>query len=311
MTFHGLAEEILKNSQTPLTANEIWAIALEKGLDKQLNSSGKTPAATLGARIYVLSKEAHTVFDYVGKRPKRFILKNKKYTELEKYESGDSSNTKIQKEKKFDYLEKDLHPFLTWFAKWKMDGCLTKTIIHNKSSRQKYAEWVHPDMVGCTFTNFNWEKSVTELNKALGSPTVKIISYEIKRRLDFDNLREFFFQAVSNSSWANEAYLVTSEFEEDEDFYIELSRLSNSFGIGVIYLDLQEPELSEIRYPARTRELIDWEMVNKLTMNPDFKGFLERIEKDLKINETTLSWYDHVPKDEDLKAISKTKISYT
>jgi truncated hemoglobin YjbI len=52
-------------------------------------------------------------------------------------------------------------------------------------------------------------------------------------------------------------------------------------------------------------------MVNKLTMNPDFKGFLERIEKDLKINETTLSWYDHVPKDEDLKAISKTKISYT
>ena len=61
MTFHGLAEEILKNSQTPLTANEIWAIALEKGLDKQLNSSGKHQRQRL-VHVFMFYLKKHTRF---------------------------------------------------------------------------------------------------------------------------------------------------------------------------------------------------------------------------------------------------------
>jgi hypothetical protein len=44
MIFHGLAEHILKQFDKPLTANEIWQLAVDQGLDQKLNSSGKTPA---------------------------------------------------------------------------------------------------------------------------------------------------------------------------------------------------------------------------------------------------------------------------
>jgi hypothetical protein len=63
-----------------------------------------------------------------------------------------------------------------------------------------------------------------------------VFSFELKKSLSFGNLREAFFQAVSNSSWANEGYLVAAEISQDEDFLSELRRLSSSFGIGVVQL---------------------------------------------------------------------------
>jgi len=57
MTFLELAEKILKEVKKPLTANEIWQLGTERGYDKQLNSEGKTPWATLGAQIYVNTKD--------------------------------------------------------------------------------------------------------------------------------------------------------------------------------------------------------------------------------------------------------------
>lgn len=44
------------------------------------------------------------------------------------------------------------------------------------------------------------------------------------------------FQAVSNSSWANEGYLVVLQ-EIDSEVLSELRRLNQSFGIGVIKLE--------------------------------------------------------------------------
>jgi len=70
MTFHELAEIILKESDSPLTANEIWEKATEKKLDTQLESKGKTPWATLGARLYVIARDnPHSKFKTVGKIP--------------------------------------------------------------------------------------------------------------------------------------------------------------------------------------------------------------------------------------------------
>jgi len=43
--------------------------------------------------------------------------------------------------------------------------------------------------------------------------TFKISSYELKREINSDaELKKAFFQAVSNSSWANYGYLVALEF---------------------------------------------------------------------------------------------------
>lgn len=308
MTFHALAEIILKESEVPLTSNEIWALAVKKGLDKDLSTKGKTPSATLGARLYVLADEPNSAFKSVGKRPKRFILKNKTYKNLQAYEAGDiQDKTEDQtKNKEEGYKEKELHPFLSFFAHWNLGRCYTKTIIHQKSTRG-FADWVHPDIVGCVFTNQSWDKSVMHLNKALGSPAVKLISFELKRQVNLTSLREYFFQTVSNSSWANESYLVAAEFSDNVDFRNELARLSNSFGIGVIQLDINDPNSSEILFPARFRENLDWETINKLTMNPDFKKFLERIKNDIGSDEVRDEWYDKVFSEEELIASLKGK----
>ena len=70
MRFLELAEHILKQVDKPLTANEIWQLAIDQGLDEKLNSSGKTPWATLGARLYVISRDnPDSVFKSIGKRP--------------------------------------------------------------------------------------------------------------------------------------------------------------------------------------------------------------------------------------------------
>ena len=53
MTFYDLAVTILKETQMPMSQNEIWEYAKSKGYDLQLGSQGKTPAATIGALLYV------------------------------------------------------------------------------------------------------------------------------------------------------------------------------------------------------------------------------------------------------------------
>jgi hypothetical protein len=78
MTYHDLAETILRDAETPLTANEIWELATQKGLDANLKGQGQTPWATLAARLYVIVRDQPGgKFATVGKRPKRFYLTNK------------------------------------------------------------------------------------------------------------------------------------------------------------------------------------------------------------------------------------------
>ena len=62
--------------------------------------------------------------------------------------------------------------------------------------------------------------------------TVHIYSYELKKKIESDyQLKQCYFQALSNSSWANYGYLVTFEINEDLDE--EMKRLNNAFGIGI------------------------------------------------------------------------------
>lgn len=216
-------------------------------------------------------------------------------------------DTKEITEKKMEYLEKDLHPFLSYFANYHLQ-CFTKTINHSKSSKKEFGEWVHPDMVGCIFPIGEWDREVLNLSLAIGNTSIKIMSFELKRVLNLGKLRESFFQCVSNSSWANESYLVAAEISKNDDFMHELTRLSSSFGIGVIKLDIEEPISSEIILPAKTRDNLDWETINKLTLNKDFKEFLKRIKNDLQINEIRREEYDKIFEPEDLvNRLNKSK----
>ena len=180
-----------------------------------------------------------------------------------------------------------------------------KTIFHEKSLEkgQKHNQWVHPDIVGFSLTTQGWNSPVVQLAKSSGAIAAKLYSFEIKVSIDFTSLRECFFQAVSNSSWAHEGYLVVAEMEEDPAFSEELRRLSQSFGIGVINLDTAQVEDSEIILAARERSEIDWDTVNRIAeINPDFRDFVDCVGKSITINQVAAKGFDNVLKDGELAA---------
>ncbi|MCC6601097.1 MAG: hypothetical protein IT223_10545 [Crocinitomicaceae bacterium] len=301
MTFLELAEQVLKDEKRPLTANEIWTLATEKGYDKQLNSEGKTPWQTLYAQIYVSAKDnPKTPFAKTDSRPKKFYLKSlATQIDLTDIETLEPEIPTIRKNK-FEYLEKDLHPLLTYFSYYHL-RCYTNTINHSHSPKKEFGEWVHPDIVGCYFPFDEWKNEVYDLSSSIGNTTIKLFSFELKRELSFSNLRESFFQTVSNSSWANESYLVAAYISKEQEFRDELSRLSTSFGIGVIQLNIEDPDSSEIVFPGTYRENLDWETINKLTMNTDFKEFISTVKIDITSKKIHKKEYDTIHEPDKLK----------
>ena len=187
-------------------------------------------------------------------------------------------------------------------------GVYTKTISHEKSSKKSYAQWLHPDLVGAYFPIDEWKDEVIDFAKEIGTKLIKLYSFELKKELTFSNLRESFFQTVSNSSWANEGYLVAAKISQDDDFRSELERLSASFGIGIIKVDVEDPDSSEILFPARFKSELDWDTINKLSMeNRDFKEFVKRIKIDISSKEVRKEKYDKVSEIEKLKESIKEK----
>lgn len=293
LTFIQLAQKVLTEVNTPLSIEEIWGYASDKKYISYLNSKGKTPKATLSAQV----SQSSDIFSYIGSRPRRYYLLNLKH----KIDFDQVEDKTIILEQERNYLEKDLHPLLVYYAKLYLN-VYCKTINHSKSSKKEFGEWLHPDIVGCCFPIGSWQPSTLELSQALGVMNVRLYSFELKRELSFSNLREAFFQAVSNSSWAHEGYLCAAEISEDEEFKSEVKRLSNSFGIGLIHLDITDPDASKIIYSAKSKDNLDWESMNKLCINTDFQEFLKRIKNDLTINEIHQAQYDKILSPEELIA---------
>lgn len=290
MNFLELAEKVLRESQKPMKATEIWQWAEEKGYDKEVGSKGKTPWSTIAARIYVDKRDnANSSFEVTQTKPKRFVLKNTRYEQTDL----DIPEQETEKPSHHKFAEKDLHPLLTYYAYFHLQ-CYTKTISHSKSPKKEFMEWVHPDIVGVHFPLEEWAREVADFSEVMTGNPIKIYSFELKRTLNNSNLRESFFQAVSNSSWANEGYLVAAQFADDDEFENELRRLSTAFGIGIIQLDTEDPDASKILYPARAQNELDWETINKMVINRDFKQFLHRVQNDVKSKEVIKERYDRI-----------------
>ena len=299
LTFLQMAKKVLEEEKQPLSASEIWQIAVSKGYDKLVETKGKTPWGTLSALFYVdVRDNSSTDFVPLGARPKRFILKSQ--VDILGGVIPETTKTPKIQTSKIEFLEKDLHPLMVYYGFYYLKAYL-KTINHSKSDKKGFGEWVHPDIVGCYFPYKDWEGEVVEVSTLMGNTSVKLFSFELKRELSISNIREFFFQAVSNSSWANEGYLAAANIDTDDDFRNELKRLSTAFGIGVIQLDIDDPDFSDIILPANSKDFIDWDTVNKLSgINPDFRDFLKRIRNDMKNQEIRKELYDTVLDKEEL-----------
>lgn len=290
LTFLGLAEKVLAENTAPMSVEDIWNFAVTKEYNKALNSTGKTPWATMGAQLYVSIRDGDaSLFASVGERPKRFYLRSMK----DKLDLSTKAASPDAVAPAKSYLESDLHPFIVYFGSLYLRA-YCKTIRHSAGKKAEFGEWIHPDIVGCYFPLEDWRAPSIELSQALGASNIRLYSFELKRQLSFGNLREAFFQAVSNSSWANEGYLCAAQISADEEFRAELKRLSGSFGIGIIHIDIEDPDSTEIIFPARQKDSLDWESLNKLCMNKDFSTFINRVKTDLTSKEIRKEQYDEV-----------------
>ena len=66
-------------------------------------------------------------------------------------------------------------------------------------------------------------------------------------------------------------------------------------------MDLDDPDSSEVVIPAKHKNELDWDTMNKLACeNPDFREFLKRIKIDLSSKEIRKEKYDAVYKSEEL-----------
>jgi hypothetical protein len=138
-------------------------------------------------------------------------------------------------------------------------------------------------MVGIKFLKLS-SKINSAFMKALNKKDAfKITSYELKKEINTDyELKKSYFQAVSNSSWANYGYLVA--FDISHSLIDEIERLNQSFGIGVIELNAN-PYESKMLFPSKYKEL-DFKTIDKLCkINTSFESFVEITEKLLTAQE--------------------------
>lgn len=190
----------------------------------------------------------------------------------------------------FDEIE--MHPYLVYFANQTF-SCYSKTISEKTSSNTKAGEnkWIHPDIVAFKLLRNDFEEEVQEFYRHMNRDAAYLYSFELKKEVKLRELKEVYFQAVSNSSWANEGYLVTALLNtEDKALMSELERLTQAFGIGVILLDLIEVENSKVLFEAQRKLELDFFTINKLIRqkNSHFKTFIQSVNDCLKNKSTTI-----------------------
>ncbi|ECG8509288.1 HrgA protein [Salmonella enterica subsp. diarizonae] len=178
--------------------------------------------------------------------------------------------------------EHSLYPILIEYLSQE-EGLLCRRIDEKRSSNNKGLggnHWLYPDIVALEPLDKEWDDVVQNCVRHSEGRLTRLWSFEVKKQLNRSNVRECFFQAVSNSSWAHFGYLVATEINEDKQRSVEreLQMLCALHGIGVILLDPHDFSNSQTLIPARERTSVDWQSVNRLVEeNRDFKDFIELV----------------------------------
>ncbi|MFB1309602.1 HrgA protein [Helicobacter pylori] len=254
----------------------------EKGeIAKMFDCGGNTPHLSVSASIYTaLNKGEELPFLKVQENPALIALKSAMNEPVLNTQKPSVPNAKIAHNKIAH--ERDLHPFLTYMAFHNENlKCYTKTIFHEESlkSPKGMDRWLYPDMVGVRFLHAEWSnENLIAFSKKFDTLPVKLVSFELKKEISVNNCRECYFQAISNSSWANEGYLVGRHINTHDLKLMDLlKRLHASFGIGVIDLRTNEDK-SAILLNAKYKEKIDYTMAQELSAkNEKFNGFLKSV----------------------------------
>ncbi|WRE90767.1 COG2958 family protein [Helicobacter pylori] len=293
----------------PIKVTEVYDKAkelFEKGeIAKMFDYGGKTPHQSVSAFIYTaLNKGEELPFLKAQEKPVLIALKDAAKEPVLNMEKISVSSVKIAHNKIAH--ERDLHPFLTYMAIHNENlKCYTKTIFHEESvkSPKGMDRWLYPDMVGVRFLHAELSnENLIAFSKKFDTLPVKLVSFELKKEISVNNCRECYFQAISNSSWANEGYLVGRHIDTHNPQLMDLlKRLHASFGIGVIDLRTDEDK-SAILLNAKYKEKIDYTVALELSdKNPKFSGFLKSVvDYDPDFPNRYKDEFDEVKKKEEL-----------
>lgn len=187
--------------------------------------------------------------------------------------------------------EHDLYPMLSTFL-WAEYSIYSKRIDEKRSSNSNGRNgniWLYPDLVAMEDLTHSWEQKIKDCVQQYADKKTKLWSFEVKPLVNRSNVREAFFQTVSNSSWANYSYLVAGELQGSNTKQ-ELQVLCSLHGIGFIQLNTENPVESQILIPARERTEIDWDTANRLAKeNSDFRDFIEEVIRFYQTGKTKTS----------------------
>jgi hypothetical protein len=279
---------ILENSDTPLKQGEILAIAENHVYYDECEELHKVqvPLSAIARCLTRYSSGSNPVFGVASEgkvkiSQKRFFLKTKDIAEVS------------------TIAESDLHPFLVKFVNERFNvHCKTINALKILKKKDKIGKWTNPDIVGINpvILDLNplFQKEVEKLGM-LSTKVVQFYSFELKLKIDKSNITECYFQAVSNSSWANIGYLIVGDLDTDTVFLSNLARLNNGYGIGVIKLNIENPSKSEIIVSAREREIVDLHFMNFLSeMNADFYNFVETTGNIITTKTIDINMFDKI-----------------
>ncbi len=312
-----LAKEVLEEANRPLNKYEIWSLAGEERISR-IRTKSISPISVLNSFINNSVRNGETDFYLASRRPACWGLTKLKNT----YESIQSDNSNFEEndddepeesdddepEESDDSgvkqskrsIERRLHPLLASYVRDadELGKSYVKTIRHEVTKNKGNTQWIHPDLVGVSYPftegGTSYTNGILDLMKTLEHCELVLYSFEMKISIKTQNaLRDCFFQALSNSSWANYGYLVAANY--NEGIFDEMKSLNETYGIGFIKLNIEDYMQSEILIPATYQKELDWNRVDTLyNLNPDFGSFIDNVRINMKNTKILGNDYDKV-----------------
>lgn len=292
-----IIETLKENSERKFTAREMAEFFIER-YPNEIKEKQKNPryknhddlitqlAAEIGGeRTQAAKKQCKNIMTQDKPRPRLYFWSESLVIHNSSDSNDDEALTELSLANIADSIidspilhEHELYPLLIKFLAEDM-GLFCKRIDERKSSNTQGAggnHWLHPDIVALETLDKNWSSVVRDCVRNSNDAFVRLWSFEVKKDLNKGNVRKSFFQAVSNSSWANYAYLVATGL--DSAVESELQMLAGLHGVGVLILNTRSLFDSQILIPARERTNIDWLSVNRITEeNKDFDSFIDQV----------------------------------
>lgn len=290
-----IVEFLQQNQKQKFTAREIasWIVQTYPGKCQQKQNRSTATIkpldnetallqqiiAEIGAQRPRLQKQ-HPEVKTTESRPRKYYFSDSNDSiEIDNAENHKTST--VLKANNQPTKEHDLYPILSDFL-WSELSIYTKCINEKRSRNSQGAggnKWLYPDLVSMEDLSVDWHREIKDCVQQYASKKTRLWSFEVKMLINRSNIREAYYQAVSNSSWANFGYLVANEME-GADTLKELRILSSLHGIGFISLNAENPPESQILIPAKERNEVDWDTANRLTEeNKDFLEYIKLIRQ--------------------------------